>query len=113
MIERMSASTTSIASSVRQPERKVRWRRRFRELVVFGDPFSAGRGAGLDLAAARAHGQVGDECVARFARPVRDHRAVAGLAAHPKCLKGFRHRADLVDLDEGGVADTGARLRTR
>src|SRR4051794_13547261 len=48
------------------------------ELVVLGDPVRAGRRAGLDLATADGHGQVGDRGVLRLARPVAHHRLEPG-----------------------------------
>src|SRR5207248_182011 len=51
------------------------------EAVVLGHALAAGRGTGLEVAAAGADGQVGDEVVLGFAGPVRDELPVAGLAA--------------------------------
>ena len=92
-----------------QPERQIRRvGADFEEPVVLRDALAPGGGAGFDLAAARTDGQVGDEGVRGFPRPVRDHRAIPGVAAHPQRLKGLGDRADLVDLDQCGVADLGA-----
>src|SRR5690348_5646412 len=75
------------------------------EAVVFGHAFAAGRGTGLEVAAAGADSQVGDEVVLRFAGAVRDELAVAGLAADGHGLQRLGHGADLVELDQRGVAD--------
>jgi hypothetical protein len=53
----------------------------FQQPVVLGDAFPPGWGAGLQMAAAGAHGQVRDEVVLGLAGPVRDELPVAGLAA--------------------------------
>src|ERR1700682_4289233 len=49
----------------------------------------------------------GDEGVVGLTRTMRDHRGISRHAPNPKRLKGFGNGADLIDLDQGGVADTG------
>src|SRR5438477_12377125 len=44
------------------------------ELVVFGEPVGAREGAGLDLAAAGGHGEIGNGRILGLARAVRHHR---------------------------------------
>ena len=73
------------------------------EPVVFGDPLAAAGRAGLDLAAAHGHGEVGQEGVLGLAGAVRDHVAPAGLLAHLNRFDRLGDRADLVELDEHGV----------
>src|SRR5436190_16776178 len=75
------------------------------EAVVLGHAFAAGRGTGLEVATAGADGQVGDEVVLGFAGAVRDEPPVAGLAADGHGFEGLGHGADLVELDQRGVAD--------
>ena len=50
------------------------------------------------------NGDIGDGGILRFARTVRDHHAVTGALGHFHRLQGLRERADLVRLDEDGVA---------
>ena len=49
------------------------------QLVVLGDQIAAAERAGLDLAGAGGHGQVGDGGVLRFSAAVADHAGVTGL----------------------------------
>src|ERR1700751_2003413 len=69
------------------------------EAAVLGHAFAAGRGTGLEVPAAGADSQVGDEVVLGFAGPVRDELPVAGLAADGHGLQRLGHGADLVELD--------------
>ncbi len=73
------------------------------EAVVLGDPLAAAGRAGLDLAAAHCHGEVGQEGVFRLARAVRHHVAPAGLLAHLNSFDRLGDSADLIELDEHGV----------
>ena len=73
------------------------------ELVVLGHPVGAGGGAGLDLARAGGHGDVGDGRVLGLAGAVGDDVPVAGPLGHLDHVEGFGQRADLVDLDQDGV----------
>src|SRR6266536_38608 len=57
---------------------------------------------------AGAGGEVGDEGVFGFAGAVGDHLRPAGAAAQAHGFEGLGDGADLVDLDQGGVA--GAAL---
>ena len=57
------------------------------EVVVLGDALGARRRAGLDLAAAGGHGQVGDERVLGLAGAMRDDRASAGAVASSMVAK--------------------------
>src|SRR6266516_2414115 len=75
------------------------------EPVVLGYAFAAGRGTGLEVAAAGTDSQVGDEVVLGLAGPVRDELPVAGLAADGHGLQRLGHGADLVEFDQRGVAD--------
>ena len=52
---------------------------------------------------AEADGEVGNEGVFGFARAVRDHRGVAVAAAELDGADGFRHRANLVQLDQNRI----------
>src|SRR3972149_2366162 len=73
------------------------------EAVVLGGALAAGRRAGLDLAGAGGHGQVGDGGVLRLAAAVRDHTRPAGP---PRLVDGGQRlgqRADLVELDQHRV----------
>ena len=62
--------------------------------------------SGLDLPAAGPDREVRDERVSRLPGPVRDHLRVARHAADGLRLQGLADGADLVDLDQGGVADS-------
>src|ERR1035438_6253283 len=68
------------------------------EPVVLGHALAAGRGAGLQVAAAGAHGEVGDEGVLGFAGAVGDELPVPCLPADSHRLQGLGDGADLVDL---------------
>src|ERR687886_2677272 len=65
------------------------------QLVVLGHAVRARRRAGLDLAAARGHREVGDRRVLGLARAMRHHRRVARLAGHLDRLERLAERADL------------------
>ena len=75
-----------------------------KELVVLGDAVGAGGAAGLDLAGTGADGEIRDEGVFGFAGAVGDDAGEAETAAEFNGFEGFRDGADLVDLDEDGVA---------
>src|SRR5688500_15648581 len=74
------------------------------QLVVLGDAIGAARAAGLDLAGARGHGEVGNERVLGLAAAVADDVAEARAASHLDRLERLGQRADLIDLDQDGVA---------
>ena len=76
------------------------------ELVELRDAFAAAPGAGLDVTRACRHGQIGDERVFGFAGTVRHEAAVVVARGKLNRIQGFRHRADLVELDEDGVGDS-------
>src|SRR5271168_1579982 len=75
------------------------------ELVVFGDAVGAGGGAGFDLAGAHGDYEIGEEGVFGFAAAVGDDGGVIGFAGHFDGFDGFADGADLIELDEDGVAD--------
>jgi hypothetical protein len=76
------------------------------ELVEFRHPLAAAARTGLDVAGAGRHRQIRDEGVLGFARPVGDEAAVAIARRQFHRVQRFRHRADLIQLDEDGVADS-------
>src|SRR5215210_5596169 len=76
------------------------------ELVVLGHALPAGRRAGFDLPGVHGHGEVGDRRILRLAAAVADHGRVTGFVGQLHGLERLGERADLVDLDEDGVADT-------
>jgi len=73
--------------------------------VVFGDALTTGGGTGFDLAAAGGDDQVGDETVRGFTGTVGHHLLLASLLAHTHRLECFTDGADLVQFDQGGIAD--------
>ena len=75
------------------------------ELVVFGDAVGAGGGAGFDLAGAHGDYEIGEEGVFGFAAAMGDDGGVVGLASHFDGFDGFGDGADLIELDQDGVAD--------
>src|SRR5271156_2571492 len=75
------------------------------ELVVFGDAVGAGGGAGFNLAGAHSDDEIGEEGVFGFAAAMGDDGGVIGFAGHFYGFDGFTHGADLIELDEDGVAD--------
>ena len=75
------------------------------QLVVLGDTVGPGGGAGLDLAAVRRHGEIGDRGVLGLATTVAHHRRIAVAGGELDRVEGLGERADLVDLDEHRVGD--------
>ena len=72
--------------------------------VVLADALGAGKRAGLDLAQAGGHGQVGDEGVFGFAAAMGDDGGPAVRWASSMESRVSVTDADLVDLDENAVA---------
>ena len=72
--------------------------------VVFLHPLGAAGGAGLDLAGIQGCGQVGDGGVAGLAGAVGDDGGVPGAVGQLDGLQGLGEGADLVELDEDGIA---------
>ena len=64
-------------------------------------------GAGLDLAAVRGHGDVGDGGVLGFAGAVADDGGVAVVLGQFDGVEGLGERADLVHLHEDRVGHAG------
>mmetsp|Transcript_54085 Transcript_54085/g.136063 ORF Transcript_54085/g.136063 Transcript_54085/m.136063 type:complete len:475 (-) Transcript_54085:104-1528(-) len=77
------------------------------DLVVLGQSLRSAGGARLDLARAQADHQVANERVLRLARSVGDHDAPSVLLRDFARLDGLGDGADLVDLEEEGVACLG------
>src|SRR5437762_327992 len=75
------------------------------QLVVLGDTIRATGGARLYLSRAGGNGEIGNECVFRLARTVRDDRLVTVRFRHLDRLEGFGERADLIELDQNRVRD--------
>jgi hypothetical protein len=76
-----------------------------KQAVVLGGALTAGGSTRLEMAAASADGEVGDERVLRLAGAVLDELPVASLAADRHGLVGLRDSADLVELDQRGIGD--------
>ena len=76
------------------------------ELVVFGDAVGTRCGTRFDLARGGSDGEVGDKGVLGFAGAVRNDGFVASLAGQFDGVDGFGDAANLIQLDENGVADT-------
>mmetsp|Transcript_79159 Transcript_79159/g.173575 ORF Transcript_79159/g.173575 Transcript_79159/m.173575 type:complete len:466 (-) Transcript_79159:120-1517(-) len=74
------------------------------QLVVLRIPVGPARGTCLDLASAEADCQVGNGSVLSLAGSVRAHDAPTVLLAQLHSLDGLANRADLVHLQEEGVA---------
>ncbi|CAN4012651.1 tRNA (N6-threonylcarbamoyladenosine(37)-N6)-methyltransferase TrmO, partial [Dysosmobacter welbionis] len=74
------------------------------QLVVLGHTVGAAGGAGLDLAGVQGHGDVGNGGVLGLAGAVGHDGGVAGPVGHLDGVQGLGQGADLVDLDEDGVA---------
>src|SRR5271169_767711 len=75
------------------------------ELVVFGDAVGAGGGAGFDLACAHGDDEIGEERVFGFAAAMGDDGGVICFARHFDGFDGLTDRANLIELDQDGVAD--------
>jgi hypothetical protein len=75
------------------------------ELVVLADTVGAAGGTGLDLARVGRNGDVSDGAVLGLAGTVRDDGGVTGALGHFDGVERLGQRADLVDLDEDGVAN--------
>src|SRR5664280_1042208 len=73
------------------------------EPVVLRDSLRARRGAGLDLARAHRHDEVGDGRVLGLAGAVADHRGPACPARHLDRSHRLGDGPDLVELDQGRV----------
>ena len=76
------------------------------QLVVLGNTVRAAQRAGLDLAGAGGDREISDGGVFGFTRAVGDHSSVAGILGHLDGVEGFGQAADLVELDQDGVAHT-------
>ena len=72
--------------------------------VVFGGAFASAGSACFDLAGVESDGKVGDGGVLRFAGAVGGNSRVARLMRHADGVQRFGDGADLVKLDENGVA---------
>src|ERR1039457_5466310 len=77
-----------------------------KELVEFRYALASAARAGLDVSRARRNRQIRDEGVLRFARSVGDESPVAIAPRQFHRIQRFRHRTDLVQLDEDGVSDS-------
>src|SRR5438093_7542788 len=75
------------------------------EPVVFGVALAPRERSGLDLPAAERDAQIGDGRVLGLARAVGDDGGVARPPGELDGRDGLRERADLIHLDEHGVAD--------
>src|SRR5690349_4064442 len=76
------------------------------QLVVFGDPLAARRGAGLDLAGVQGYDQVTDRGIFRLAGTVGHHGGPARPLRQFDRLDGLGQGADLVQLDQHGIGRT-------
>lgn len=75
------------------------------ELIVFGNPFSPVRSAGLDLASVEGDDERGDGGILGFARTVGDDGGPARVLGHLDGVDSLGQGADLVELDEDRVSD--------
>src|SRR6266496_3123774 len=76
------------------------------ELVVFVYTLTTRGCARLDLTGVGADGQISNSRVFGFPGPMRDDGREAGRTCHVHRLERFGDGADLVDLDQDGVAGT-------
>jgi 4-amino-4-deoxy-L-arabinose transferase-like glycosyltransferase len=76
------------------------------QAIVLGGALGAAGGARLDLPRATGHRQISDEGIFGLARAVRDDRAISRLRGARHGRARLAQRADLIDLDQDGVADT-------
>ncbi|EDT89704.1 hypothetical protein BIFLAC_02337 [Bifidobacterium animalis subsp. lactis HN019] len=74
------------------------------QAVVLGDALATCRGAGLDLAGVLGDGEIGDRGVRRLARTMGDHGGEAVLRGQLDGVEGLGNGANLVELDQQGVA---------
>lgn len=74
------------------------------QLVELSKTLGAARGASLDLACAKANDEVSNGRVFGLTRAVRDHDAPSGSLRVQSRLDTFGDGADLVDLEQQGVA---------
>lgn len=75
-----------------------------KDLVELGKALGTGRSTSLDLSGTESNDDVGDGHVLGLTRTVRDHDAPAGSVRVLGGLDGLGESADLVDLEEKGVA---------
>ena len=74
------------------------------QLVVLREPLGAAGSSCLDMASRETHNQVGNEAVLGLTRSVRDKYSPSVVLAHLVGLDGLSDGADLVDLQQQGVA---------
>ena len=74
------------------------------KLIIFLHALRTAGSAGLDLAGVQSHGQICDGCVSGLAGTVGGNGSVAGLMGHFDGFQGFGYGADLVELNQDGVA---------
>lgn len=74
------------------------------ELVVLGQPLAAAWGASFDLAGSQSNYEISNERVFSLAGTVRNHHSPTVMKALLSCFDGFGETADLVDLQQQGIA---------
>ena len=74
------------------------------ETVVFRYAFAAVRRTALDLSRIQGDGQVGNGCIFCFTGTVRNDGPIAGTVRHLDGFQRFRYGANLIELDEDGIA---------
>ena len=74
------------------------------EAIVFGNPFASVGRTRLDLVGIQSDGEIRNGRVFRFARTVGDDGRVARVGGEFHGIERFRECADLVELNENGVA---------
>src|SRR5208283_2485208 len=77
------------------------------KLVVFRQTIRAAQGTGLDLAAVRGHGYVGDGCVLGFAGAVREDGGVAVELRELHGVERLGKRTNLVHFHKNGIRGAG------
>src|ERR1035441_6210869 len=104
MSEFNAGSRPAPSASKSRPPRKLRLRSQLlldsQKLVELRDAFAAASRARLDVARARRHRQIGDERVLGFTGTVGDEAAIVVALGQLDGIQSFRHRANLVELDE-------------
>jgi hypothetical protein len=72
--------------------------------VVLGDSLPTARRAGLKLPHTRCHAEISNSCVVGLAGPMRHDGGIAVFLGHFNAAQRFRYRANLIQLDQDGIA---------
>ena len=75
------------------------------QLVVLGHAVGTTQGTGLDLTSTGRHRQIGNGGVLSLSGAVGNDSRVTGVLGHLDGIQGFTEAADLIELDQDGIAN--------